>query len=75
MNEFVPRDFQKAIHYLTISADQGNSDAQFLLGFIYFDGKFVERNMCKAIYNFSRSSAQNNKDSLFYISSLYGRIC
>ena len=51
-------DINKAIHYFTLAANQNNPDAQFNLGFMYYEGKYVTRDINKAIHYFSLAANQ-----------------
>jgi len=68
----VEKDYEKAIHYYTLSANQGNSVAQNNSGNMYHFGEGVEQNYEKAIHyytlsaNQGNSSAQNNLGYMYY---------
>jgi len=41
----VPQDAKKAVYWYTLSAEQGDSSAQFNLGSMYLHGKGIEPNL------------------------------
>ena len=54
----IERDIKKAIHYITIAADLGNSEAQYKLGLIYSDPKSGYFDFSKS-YHYMQLSAEN----------------
>ena len=66
----VERNLEKAEYWLEKSAEQGNSDAQFFLGEIYYYGGAVEHERTK--YWFEKSVKQSNTiQTLLYLATLY----
>ena len=60
-NKHIPKDIQKAIHYLTISADNGNQYSQYQLGKLYLFGNETDRDREKAIFYLTKSAEQGNE--------------
>ena len=58
--EGVEKDYEKAIHYYTLSANQGNSSAQYNLGNMYYFGQGVKKDYEKAIHYYTLSVNQEN---------------
>jgi len=56
-------DESKAADYLKVAASLGHAKAQYLLGFMFQQGKGVERDEKEAIELFSKSAAQGNADA------------
>ncbi len=57
----------KHIKELTVKADQGDSDAQEKLSFIYFEGKLVKQNADIAYHYAKKSSEQGNPMGINYL--------
>jgi uncharacterized protein len=63
---FLSKDYSKALHWFTQTANQGDSDAQFSLALMYEDGKGTPKDYSKALHwytqaaNKGHSLAQNN---------------
>ncbi len=53
------QSYRDAASYLQKSANQGNTEAQYRLGMLYFDGKGVEQNYGKALQLFESASRGN----------------
>ncbi len=49
LGEGVNQDYSKALEWSRKSAEQGNADAQFNLGYCYMKGIGVEQNLNKAV--------------------------
>ena len=56
----VKENYEKAIHYYTLSANQGHSSGQNNLGYMYHYGLGIEQNYEKAIYYYTLSANQDN---------------
>lgn len=65
------RELGKALPLLIGAADQGNADAQVMLGSIYKDGKGVPKNYAEALRWFHKSAAQGNAHAQFGIGIMY----
>ena len=55
----VEQSYEKAFHYYKLDADQGDRDAQFLVGRYYHEGPFVEKSREKAYKWFKLAAAQD----------------
>ena len=69
-NQDVPRDINKAIYYLSRAANQGLSETQYNLAFIYHKGILVPKDMNKAIYYYYLAAEQNHWDAQFTLGVL-----
>lgn len=58
------RDYAKAEYWLGKAADQGDRDAQFLLGKMYRDGHGVERDLERGRNWLERAGAQGHSEAL-----------
>jgi TPR repeat protein len=56
-------DIDTALSLWTPLAEQGNADAQYMLGLIYFNGRYVEKNDDEAAKWLQLSAAQGNSDA------------
>ena len=65
------KDYAKAFKEVMPLADQGNADAQFILGKMYWEGQGVLKDSDQAIKWFKLSAAQGNADAQFYLGSFY----
>ena len=65
------KDYVTAFKELTPLAEQGNADAQFLLGKMYWMGQGVLKDSAQAIKWLKASAAQGNADAQFYMGSYY----
>ena len=65
------KDMNKAIQLYTLSADQGNADAQLRLGACYVSGYGVEKDMKKSIELYTLSADQGNANAQFGLGSWY----
>lgn len=61
------KNTERAIYYLSKSADAGNQFAQYALGKLYLIGKDVEQDKEKAFDYFTRSAAQGNIYAQYFI--------
>lgn len=68
----VPKNYEKARHWYTLAAENGNKEAQNELGFMYFIGNGIEKNVekgaeffLKAAYN-GLAIAQYNVGIMYY---------
>lgn len=67
----VKRNDEKAIHFLSLAADQGHSQSQYLLALAYLEGQGgLEKNEGKAVHYFRLAAEQGIVDSQY---SLYMR--
>ncbi len=68
---FQDKDYAKAFKEVTPLADQGNPDAQCLLGKMYWAGHGVPKDPDRAVKLFNLSAAQGNSDAQFFLGSWY----
>ncbi len=66
------QQFDQAISLLKQSAELGNSEAQYNIGYCYLAGVGVERNHKKAIEWFLKSAEQGFNDALYQMMMAYG---
>ena len=64
-------DFQKAYEILTPLADINNSEAQYLLGTLYFEGNGVPTDSAKAADLFAKAAQDNNSDAQLKLGLIY----
>jgi TPR repeat protein len=64
-------DYASALKYSNALAEQGNADAQVLLGKMYLMGHGVLKNPDTAIQWFNAAAAQGNADAEFLLGSMY----
>ena len=69
--KYIKKNISKAIHYLTLAADQYNSSAQNFLGFVYYDNENIAQDINKSIHYFELAANQNNPQSLFNLGFIY----
>jgi len=65
------KDHSKAVQYYQLSADKGNSTAQFNLGVCYQNGQGVIPDYSKAVQYFQLSADQGNSTAQFNLGLLY----
>ena len=63
----VPKDVQKAVAYLTDSAEHGNQYAQYALGKLYLTGQGVKQDRERAWAYFYESAEQGNEYADFFL--------
>lgn len=66
------QEFEKAIPLLKQSAELGNAEAQYNLGYCYQAGIAVEKNQKKAIEWYIKSAEQGFNDALYQLMMAYG---
>ena len=64
-------DFQKAFEILTPIAERNSSEAQYLLGTLYFDGNGVPADAAKAADLFAKAAQDNNSDAQLKLGLIY----
>lgn len=67
----LPRDNQQALHWLKLSAAQGNDMAQYNIGLIYRDGSGVAKNPEQARQWFQKSAEQGNNMAQLALGDMY----
>ena len=65
------KDYATALKELTPLAEQGNADAQVILGRMYWMGQGVLQDTSQAIRWFEPSAKQGNADAQFFMGSFY----
>ena len=65
------KDYDNAIKYFEESASQGNSEAIYQLGKIYYYGKGVEKNYQKAKEYFEKNEIIEHVMSIYYLGIIY----
>ena len=63
----IQKDIPLAIQWLTKSAEQGNSNAQLLIGSLYAIGKEISRDENKVIYWLTKAAEQGNSKAQFLL--------
>ncbi len=68
----VDKDTEQGIHWLELSANQGNDNAQYLLGNIYHYGSDnIEKDIKKAVYWYQKAVASGNGEAATNLGFLY----
>ncbi len=67
----VTRDDRKALAWFRRAADQGNAEAQDLVGIAYVEGRGVAKNPAEAVAWFRRSAEQGDADGEFSLGFSY----
>jgi TPR repeat protein len=65
------RDYDAALKQLTPLAQQGNAEAQVVLGTMYLKGQGVARDPSQALKWYTSSAEQGNSEGQFYLGSMY----
>ncbi len=60
----VPQDYAEAMKWYRLAAEQGDADAQYNLGGMYFSGHGVARNHIQAYMWVTLAAAQGNKNAV-----------
>lgn len=66
----VDMDYEDAAKHFKIAADAGHSEAQYILGRMYYHG-IVTHDYSKAVKYFKMSAAQKNASAAYYLSKCY----
>ncbi|KAK8887072.1 hypothetical protein M9Y10_038108 [Tritrichomonas musculus] len=69
--EHILRDIDKAIHFLSISAELNVLEGQKLLGSIFLLGLFVDIDIEKSIHFYSLAANQDDKEAQYYLGNIY----
>jgi TPR repeat protein len=56
----LPQDYNKAVHWIQKSADQGDAEAQAALGYMYAKGQGVPQDNAEAVHWYSKAADQGN---------------
>ena len=65
------KNLEDAVHYYTLSAKLGNSEAQWRLGACFKYGCGIPQNYIKAFYWYSKSCNQNNVIGKFHLARMF----
>lgn len=65
------KEWDKALTYYEMAAEEGNSEAQYLLGLLCIEGKRVIKDVDKGIEWLSKAGMQGHKDAQFNLASIY----
>ena len=65
------KDVQKAVYYFTDAANNGDMDAQYILGTIYYRGELGTVDYKKAFQYFEMAAEQNDPDSENWLAWMY----
>jgi len=68
---YAEKDYATALKESATLAEQGNADAQLLLGRMYLMGEGITKDNDQAVKWFEASAAQGNADSQFMLGSMY----
>jgi uncharacterized protein len=64
-------DYAKALVEFRALADQGNSDGQYFLGFMYHNGFGVKRDQAEALKWFQKAAQQGDARAQYYVGIMY----
>ncbi|KAF9129958.1 hypothetical protein BGW39_003614 [Mortierella sp. 14UC] len=67
----VPQDYQKAIIWYLKAANQGDANAQDILGFLYDRVRGVPRDFAEAIKWYRKAAEQGHIESLYSMGLMY----
>lgn len=67
----VPQDYSEAARLFELAADQGDRNALFNLGKLYFEGKGVDKDIAAALGFYRRAAAKDHILALNTLGSLY----
>lgn len=68
---FKEKIYEKALKHFTNAAEQGNSDAQYKLGLLYFCGEGVPKDFVEAKKWFETAYKKNNGPATYFLSCMY----
>lgn len=68
---FKEKIYEKALKHFTNAAEQGNSDAQYKLGLLYFCGEGVPKDFVEAKKWFETAYMKNNGPATYFLSCMY----
>ena len=64
-------NFEKAIYYYNLAANQNYIPSQCMLGFIFYKGQYVKRDIPKALYYLNKCAQQNHHVALYFLGNIY----
>lgn len=65
------QNFTSAVNYFKLSAEKGNTDAQYMLGVCYKNGKGIKKNKKAAKHWFEESAKGDNTRGIFELANCY----
>ncbi|WP_457577173.1 tetratricopeptide repeat protein [Desulfomarina sp.] len=65
------KNYSEAIHWYSLSAEHGDSEAQNTLGYLYFTGRGVDRNEEKGAAYFLQAARNNHPQAQFNVGIMY----
>lgn len=68
---FIPRNYEKALKWYTLAAENGNNDAQNELAFMYYTGNGVEQDLEKGAEMFLESAYNGSSLAQFNVGLIY----
>ena len=71
MRAYENMDYAAALTEFTTVAEQGNEEAQLIVGKMYMIGQGVEKNPEQAIKWFKAAATQGNADAQFFLGAMY----
>jgi TPR repeat protein len=71
MRAYKEKQYAAALTEFTAAAEQGNADAQLIVGKMYMIGQGVEKNSEQAIKWFRAAAGQGNVDAQFFLGAMY----
>jgi hypothetical protein len=70
-NEIPERYFQEALKWTTKAAEKGIAEAQYVLGYIYYNGKGASRSFPDAVRWFEASAEKGHTEAQFSLGKMY----
>lgn len=70
-NAFKQKNIKKALYFYKKSAINGNDNAIFILGKIYYTGKYVKQNLDKSLYYFEKIAPYGNQKAKYNSAIIY----
>ena len=70
----VAQDYTKAFEWYQKAANQGDADAQYNVGYMYYQGQGVAKNFAKAIEWFKKAASQGNEDAADLLNTIQNRM-
>ena len=66
----VPLDFDEAVKWFRLAAEQGDHSSQFMLGSMYFQGQGVPLDFDEAVKWFRLAAEQGSSDAQFILEKI-----
>jgi uncharacterized protein len=73
IDRYMSKDYADAFNLYKKAADQGDANAQFNLGVMYFEGKGVPQNYVEAFNLFKKAAAQGNSYAQYNLGVGYSK--